>query len=59
MDTVLSLSDLNVFNDIFLYKCERDLFNLCSAGNKVCVYTHKCLSPVFECYDDNSVVDWA
>ena len=24
----------------------------CSAWNYVCAYTHKCLSPVFQCYDD-------
>ena len=46
------LSDLNVFNGICLYKCERDLLNLCSAWNYVCAYTHKCLSSVIQCYDD-------
>ena len=41
-----------MFNDICLYKCELDLLNLCPAWNYVCAYTHKCFSPVFQCYDD-------
>ena len=46
------LSDLNLFKDICLYKRELDLLTLYSAWNYVCAYTHKCLSPVFQCYDD-------
>ena len=29
-----------------------NLTHLCSAQNYVCAYTHKCLSPVFQCSDD-------
>ena len=46
------LVTLDVFNDVCLYKCELDWLNLCSAWNCVCAYTHKCLSHVFQCYDD-------
>ena len=37
------------------FNCARFLINptcLCSAWNYVCAYTHKCLSPVFQCYND-------